>query len=164
MLLALQLRTRTASIARFIKSAYVRDTIEITRWVQLIGGVRLDRFDLSALDMNTNTNQTQINNLASPQAAIIVKPRENLSIYGLFSVSYLPASGDQFSALNNGNVILAPQKFVNEEVGFKSNIFPTLLYTAAVYNLNRTNVPLPDPNNPGLFHLVRSQPDTRVRK
>ena len=131
----------------------MRDTIEITRWVQLIGGVRLDRFDLSALDMNTNTNQTQINNLASPQAAIIVKPRENLSIYGLFSVSYLPASGDQFSALNNGNVILAPQKFVNEEVGFKSNIFPTLLYTAAVYNLNRTNVPLPDPNNPGFFIL-----------
>jgi catecholate siderophore receptor len=140
----------------YIESAYVRDTIEITRWVQVIGGVRLDRFELSALDMNTNTNRTQINNLASPQAALIIKPRENLSIYGVYSVSYLPASGDQFSALNNGNVILAPQKFVNEEVGLKWNIFPTLLYTAAVYDLNRYNVPLPDPNNPGFFILSGS--------
>jgi catecholate siderophore receptor len=98
----------------YIESAYVRDTIETTRWVQLIGGVRFDRFDLSATDMNTNTTLTQINNLASPLAAVIVKPREDLSNYGIYSVSYLPASGDQFSALNNGNVILAPQKFVNE--------------------------------------------------
>jgi catecholate siderophore receptor len=124
--------------------------------VQLIGGVRLDRFDLSTLDMNTHTRQEQINNLASPYAAVIVKPRENLSIYGLYSVSYLPASGDQFSALTNGTVILAPQKFVNEEVGVKWNALPTLLYTAAVYNLNRYNVPLPDPNNAGFFILSGS--------
>ena len=31
-----------------VKSAYARDTVEITRWLQLIGGVRFDRFDMSA--------------------------------------------------------------------------------------------------------------------
>ena len=38
----------------------------------------------------------------SPQAAVIVKPIENLSIYTAYSISYLPASGDQFSALTAG--------------------------------------------------------------
>ena len=30
---------------------------------------------------------------------MIMKPVDNLSIYGAYSVSYLPASGDQFSSL-----------------------------------------------------------------
>lgn len=140
----------------YTTSLYVRDTVEITRWLQIIGGARFDRFDESALDNNTNTNRTLINNLVSPQAAVIVKPIENLSFYGAYSVSYLPAAGDQFSALTNGTMILAPQKFVNQEVGVKWNINPKLLFTAAVYNLNRYNVPLPDPSNPGFFLLSGS--------
>jgi catecholate siderophore receptor len=71
-------------------------------------------------------------------------------------VSYLPASGDQFSALTDGTVILEPQKFVQREIGVKWNALPRLLYTAAVYDLIRTNVPLPDPNNPGFFILSGS--------
>jgi catecholate siderophore receptor len=63
----------------------------------------------------------------------------------------LPASGDQFSALNPGTVILQPQKFENNEVGVKWNVLPRLLFTAAVYDLKRTNVPIADPNNPGFF-------------
>jgi catecholate siderophore receptor len=140
----------------YTQSAYLRDTIDITRWLQLIGGARYDRFDESALDMNTNTNSGLVNNKVSPQAAVIVKPIDNLSFYGAYSISYLPATGDQFSAVNNGTIILAPQKFVNDEVGVKWNINPKLLFTAAVYNLNRYNVPLPDPNNPGFFILSGS--------
>ena len=135
------------------ESAYVRDTIELTRWLQLIGGARFDRFDLSALDMNTNTNRARVDNKVSPHAAVIVKPIESVSLYTAYSVSYLPASGDQFSALNNGTVILAPQKFENKEVGVKWNIEPRLLFAAAVYDLERTNVPLADPNNAGFFIL-----------
>jgi catecholate siderophore receptor len=58
--------------------------------------------------------------------------------------------------LTDGTLILQPQKFVNNEVGLKWNIFPRLLYTAAVYDLIRTNVPLPDPSNPGFFILSGS--------
>ena len=138
------------------QSAYFRDTIDITRWLQLIGGARYDRFDESALDRNTNTNRSLVNSKVSPQAAVIVKPIETVSVYGTYSISYLPASGDQFSALNNGNIILAPQKFENKEIGVKWQIQPRLLYTAAVYDLKRTNVPLPDPNNAGFFILSGS--------
>jgi catecholate siderophore receptor len=139
-----------------IESGYVRDTVEIAPWLQVIGGVRFDRFELSALDRNTNTNRSRTDDKVSPQGAVIVKPMENLSIYGAYSVSYLPASGDQFSSLNNGTVILDPQKFENTEVGVKWNIQPRLQFTAAAYELNRTNVPLSDPNNPGFFLLSGS--------
>src|SRR6185312_6393654 len=119
-----------------VESAYARDTVDVLHWLQLIGGVRVDRFDLSALDMNTNTERVRVDTKISPQAAIIVKPADNLSIYTSYSVSYLPASGDQFSALNNGTVILEPQKFVNKEVGLKWNIQPRLQFTAAAYQLD----------------------------
>jgi catecholate siderophore receptor len=101
--------------------------------------------------MNTNINRARVDTKISPQYAVIVKPVDNLSIYYAYSVSYLPASGDQFSSLTGGTVILEPQKFENREVGVKWNILPRLQYTAAVYDLKRTNIPLADPNNPGFF-------------
>ena len=129
-----------------IQSAYVRDTIEVTRGLQLIAGARFDRYDMSALDMNTNTQRARVDNLVSPQAAMIIKPIDTASIYTAYSVSYLPASGDQFSALNPGTLILQPQKFENIEIGYKWNINPKLLFQTAVYQLNRTNQPIPDPS------------------
>jgi catecholate siderophore receptor len=143
-----------------VQSAYARDTVELTRWLKLIGGARIDRFDISATDMNTNTFRARVDTKVSPQAAVIVKPVENLSIYGAYSISYLPASGDQFSSLTAATLILDPQKFENKEVGVKWEIKPRLQFTAAVYELNRTNQPIPDPNNVG-FSLPNGA--TKVR-
>jgi catecholate siderophore receptor len=136
-----------------LQSAYARDAIDITPWLQVIGAGRYDRFDEEARDLNAGINRTLDNTFISPQAAVIVKPAPNMSIYSAYMVAYLPAAGDQFSTLANGTVILKPQEFINEEVGFKWNLAPRLLYTAAVYNLDRLNVPLPDPSNPGFFIL-----------
>jgi catecholate siderophore receptor len=146
-----------------IESAYVRDTLEITRWMQIIAGVRFDRFDMSATDNNTNIQRARLDDLASPQVALILKPAQNLSVYGAYSVSYLPSSGDQFSALNPGTLILQPQKFVNTELGVKWNINPKLLFSTAVYNLDRTNQPIPDPTAPQGSGIAFPNGATRVR-
>jgi catecholate siderophore receptor len=135
----------------YVESGYARDTVEITRWLQLIAGARFDRFDISALDQNTGILRSRVDEKISPQAAVIFKPVDNLSIYSAYSVSYLPASGDQFSSLTAGTLILDPQKFENTEVGVKWNINPKLLLSSAIYNLNRTNQPIADGNNPGFF-------------
>ncbi len=134
-----------------LQSGYVQDEIEITRYLQVIAGVRQDRYDLTALDQNTNSTRGRVDDLTSPRGAVIVKPIDNLSIYGSYSISYLPSSGDQFSTLNDGTLILEPQQFENKEVGVKWNILPKLLFTAAAYELDRTNVPIADPNRPGFF-------------
>ena len=134
-----------------VQSGYFRDTIEISRGLQLIGAVRYDRFDMSALDMNTNIQRARLDNLVSPAAAVIVKPMDNLSIYGAYSISYLPSSGDQFSSLTTFTTLLPPQEFENKEVGLKWNINPKLLLSTAVYQLNRTNQPIPAPQGGGLL-------------
>jgi catecholate siderophore receptor len=125
-----------------IQSAYAQDQIDVTRWLQLIAGLRYDRFDMGATDQNTGIFRQRTDDTFSPRAAVIVKPLDNLSFYTAYSISYLPSAGDQFSALNIGSALIAPQKFENTEVGVKWNILPKLQYTAAIYQLNRTNVPL----------------------
>lgn len=134
-----------------VSSAYAQDQIDVTRWLQLIAGARFDRFDLTATDFNVPGGQqrNRIDNKVSPRVGIVFKPVDNLSIYSAYSISYLPASGDQFSALSSATLILDPQKFENTEVGAKWNINPKLLWTAALYELHRTNQPIPDPNRSG---------------
>jgi catecholate siderophore receptor len=125
-----------------IASGYVQDQIEATRWLQFLLGARYDNFDLTALDLNTAITRDRVDNFISPRAAVIVKPMDTLSLYTAWSVSYLPASGDQFNALNPGTVILEPQRFESTEVGTKWNINPKLLFTAAAYQILRANVPI----------------------
>ncbi|CAM5480939.1 TonB-dependent receptor Fiu OS=Afipia felis OX=1035 GN=fiu PE=3 SV=1 [Afipia felis] len=134
-----------------VSSAYVQDQIDVTRWLQLVAGVRFDRFDLTATDRNVTGGLTRnrTDDKVSPRVGVIFKPVDNVSIYGAYSISYLPASGDQFSALSDSTLILDPQKFENTEVGAKWNINSKLMWTAALYELRRTGQPISDPNNPG---------------
>jgi catecholate siderophore receptor len=136
-----------------LAAAYVQDQIEITRYLELIGGVRFDHFDMTSRDRRSFVELNRVDDLASPRAGVVFKPLDNLSIYGSYSVSYLPSAGDQFSVLSPGLAIAAPEKFVNREVGLKYDIFPRLQFTTAVYDLDRTNQRLPDPNNAGFFIL-----------
>mgnify|MGYP003694657421 CR=1 FL=1 len=55
---------------------------------------------------------------------MVVKPIAPLSIYGSYSVSYLPSSGDQFSSLTTITQQVEPERFNNYEVGVKWDIVP----------------------------------------
>ena len=57
---------------------------------------------------------------------MVIKPVDPLSLYGSYSVSYLPASGDQFGALTSVTSALQPEKFTNKEIGSKWDITPLL--------------------------------------
>jgi catecholate siderophore receptor len=60
---------------------------------------------------------SRTDDLVSPRAGVIIKPVDNVSVYGSYSVSYLPSAGDQFSTLTPGLVVAVPEKFMNNEVG-----------------------------------------------
>ena len=49
----------------------------------------------------TATRCDRADNLVSPRAGVVVKPIAPVSVYGSYSVSYLPSSGDQFSSLTD---------------------------------------------------------------
>jgi catecholate siderophore receptor len=143
----------TANIA----AAYAQDQIEIGKHLQLLVGLRFDRFDLQFHNNRNGENLGRTDHLASPRAGIVYKPIEPLSFYGSYSVSYLPSSGDQFASLTSVTQSLKPEKFSNYEVGTKWDVRPTLSLTAAVYRLDRTNTRAVDPNDPTRIVQTGSQ-------
>lgn len=136
-----------------LAAVYAQDQIEVDEHLQFIGGLRYDHFDFAARDRRTRVEQARIDDLVSPRAGVVVKPLANLAFYGSYSVSYLPSSGDQFGSLSAGLAIAQPEKFVNAEIGVKYDVTPALQVTGALYNLDRTNQRLADPNNAGFFIL-----------
>ena len=131
-----------------VAAAYVQDQVELSRHVQLVGGVRFDRFDLTYHNNRNDDTIGRIDNLVSPRAGIVYKPIVPLSIYGSYTVSYLPSSGDQFSSLTSITEQLKPEAFDNYEVGAKWDVRPDFSLTTAVYRLDRTNTRSIDPNDP----------------
>ena len=131
-----------------LAAAYVQDQAQITRHIQLLGGARFDYFDLQYHNNRTGDELRRIDHLVSPRAGIVIKPKDRVSIYGSYSVSYLPSSGDQFSSLTTITQQVKPEKFTNYEVGAKWDLARSLSLTTAVYQLNRTNTRSTDPNDP----------------
>jgi catecholate siderophore receptor len=138
-------------------AAYAQDQVEINRHLQLLGGVRFDRFDLTYRDNRTSTVLARPDNLLSPRAGVVVKPIAPLSLYGSYSVSYLPSSGDQFSSLTTITRQVEPERFNNYEVGVKWDVVPSLAVTSALYRLDRTNTRSTDPNDPTRIIQTGSQ-------
>ena len=140
-----------------IGATYVQDQVELSERVQLIGGVRFDHFDLQYHNNRNGENLQRIDNLVSPRAGIVLKPIPLLSIYGSYSVSYLPSSGDQFSSLTTITQQVKPEKFNNYEVGMKWDIGRQFSLTTAVYRLDRTNTRATDPRDPTRIVQTGSQ-------
>jgi len=63
-------------------------------------------------------------------AGLIYKPKENVSVYGSYSQTFLPRTGEQFAGLRRsspGSVqsdILSPDEFENLEAGLKWDFTP----------------------------------------
>jgi len=131
-----------------IGATYVQDQVELSERVQLIGGIRFDHFDLQYHNNRNGENLRRIDNLVAPRAGIVLKPVPLLSIYGSYSVSYLPSAGDQFSSLTTITQQVEPEKFNNYELGAKWDIGHGLAVTTAVYRLDRTNTRATDPLDP----------------
>ena len=140
-----------------VAAAFVQDQVELSRYVQLVGGLRVDRFDQQYHNNRNNDNLRRIDNLVSPRAGIVVKPRPEVSLYGSYSMSYLPSSGDQFSSLTTITQQLEPEKFNNYEVGLKWDLMPDLSITASGYRLDRLNTRSTDPNDPTRIVQTGSQ-------
>ncbi len=96
-------------------------------------------------------------NLAAPRLGVVLKPVANVSVYGSYSVTYLPSAGDQFSSLTATTQTLRPERFNNWETGAKLDLARGLSLTAALYRLDRNNSTARDPNNPAITVQTGSQ-------
>lgn len=137
----------TQSNVRFV-SAYAQDQISFGEHVDVVVGLRYDRFEIKGTDLiGTPRPFARTDEKVSPRIGLIVKPQENISIYSSYSQSFLPRSGEQFFTLTPTQQNLAPEKFTNYELGAKWDIRPDLNVTLALFQLDRTNATTPDPAN-----------------
>ena len=141
----------------YIAATYVQDQVELSRYIQAVVGVRFDRFDLQYFNNRNRDRLSRVDGLVSPRAGIIFKPVAQLSIYGNYSVSFLPSSGDQFSSLTTITQQVKPEKFSNYEAGVKWDLNRFLALTTAVFRLDRTNTRSTDPNDPTRIVQTGSQ-------
>lgn len=149
--------TRNQESSVTVAGFYLQDQITLSPQWQAIIGLRHDNFDTDFTNLANNTKINVSDNLLSPRAGLIFKPIEPVSLYANYSVSYVPRAGDQLTSLTVTSATFKPEKFINYEVGAKWDINPSLAFTAAVYQLERENVQVADPNNPAQQIIVDGQ-------
>ena len=131
-------------------SAYIQDEIEIAPWLDIVLGVRFDSFDITVDNIETliETGQSDITTRTdsqfSPRLGFIIKPQENISLYGSFSESFLPRSGEQFADLPDDPATpdddtLDPNTFQNLELGLKWDISDRFGFTAAIFEIEQSS-------------------------
>jgi catecholate siderophore receptor len=140
----------TATVA----SVYLQDQLEFSRQWQAIVGLRYDRFNVDFTNNRDNSKFDITDNKVSPRVGLVYKPIEAVSVYGSYSLAFVPRAGDQLASLSATTSAFEPEKFKNLEIGVKWDIRPHLSATAAVYQLDRKNVVVADPADPTRSILV----------
>lgn len=129
-------------------SLYAQDQISLGEHVDLVAGLRYDRFDNSITNLfaaPAPVTVTRKDDLWSPRLGLVFKPVPAASVYVSYSRSFLPQSGDQFLSFNATGATLKPEQFDNYEIGAKWDILPKLTLTTAVFRLDRKNTRAPGP-------------------
>ena len=141
-----------------IAAVYAQDQMQFSpKWLAVLG-LRYDNFDMNFTNNRIRQNfRTSDDLLVSPRAGLIYKPVEDMSIYTSYSKTYIPRAGSQLASLNITNAALDPEEFENIELGAKWDVNPSLALTAAIFQLDRKNVVIPDPNDPTVSLLVDGQ-------
>lgn len=130
-----------------IAAVYVQDQIELTSRLQMIAGIRYDKFKV---DFKNNRNGQAFNTndgFLSPRIGAVYRLLEPVSLYANYSIANQPRAGDQLASLALTNAALDPEKFKNYELGVKWDVAKEVAATAAIYRLDRSNVVVLDPSD-----------------
>ncbi len=135
-------------------SFYAQEQLQIGKYIELVGGLRWDRFDLETLNVIEDIEGDRVDEKFSPRAGLIVKPTPDLSLYASYAESFLPQAGDQFLVLSPGDTAFEPEKFTSYELGAKFAPLDNVLVSAAIFRLERSNIKAEDPLDPSLTILA----------
>ncbi|HEX4180206.1 MAG TPA: TonB-dependent siderophore receptor [Caulobacteraceae bacterium] len=138
------------------EAGYATDTINVGPYVDLIGGVRVDRFaasyDQTTLKTGAVLKLGHTDVVASPRAALVFKPAPWQSFYLSYGTSFDPSA--EALTLTSKLANLGPVKATTYEGGTKTSLLNGgLLLTGAVFHTEVDNAQINDPENPGLTVL-----------
>jgi len=139
-------------------SAYIQDEIELSDKFNVILGARFDSFEIEVFNVPANETRTRKDEEISPRLGFVFKPKENVSLYGSYSESFLPRSGEQFANINGDNNRLDPNTFANLEAGVKWDFSRRLSLTAAVFEIEQES-PVVSDTDAGTLDVIETTVD-----
>ena len=127
-----------------------QDQFALTGRLSAVAGLRWERFALAVDDRRpAASNLRRTDALVSPRLGLIWSVRPTVAMFGGWTTSALPQSGDQFALLDPTRATLRPERFENVELGLRWEPRDALLVSAVLYRLDRTNTIAPGPT-PGV--------------
>ncbi len=141
-----------------VLSFYIQDEIEFSDKFDVTLGARFDSFDIEVFNVPANEVRTRKDEEISPRLGFVFKPKESVSLYGSYSESFLPRSGEQFANINGDNNRLDPNTFVNLETGVKWDFNQRLSLTAAVFEIEQES-PVVSDSDAGTFDVIETTVD-----
>lgn len=130
---------------------YAQDQVKITKWLELLGGVRFDNYTATAQTYSFNrftggpatpavapTSLNATNNFTTYRAGAVVHPTENSSVYYMHGTSANPPA--EFTTITSGQQSLAPVLSETDEVGVKVGLLNNRLdLNGAIFRTKKKN-------------------------
>jgi catecholate siderophore receptor len=138
---AITLDPRFGDITGKSVALYAFDTVKLNKYVELNGGLRFDRFDVDGVS-TTLVPVKRLDEMVSWRTGIVVKPKEEGSIYVSYATSLSPSlEGLSYSTANTA---IEPEKTYNLEVGSKWDLIDERLsINGAIFRVEKTNARTP---------------------
>ena len=130
---------------------YAFDTVKFTEHLQVDLGLRWDRVKIDYETVSTTgavANFGRTDRATTGRAGVVYKPVEKGSIYGAFSTAFAPVydstHGLALAATGATGQALPPERSRNIEVGTKWELGRSLQFTAAAFQIEKTNAKTTD--------------------
>jgi catecholate siderophore receptor len=120
---------------------YAFDTVKLSKYVELNGGLRFDRFDVDGVNA-TLVPVKRLDEMVSWRGGLVVKPKEEGSVYVSYATSLSPSlEGLSYATANTA---IEPEKTYNLEVGSKWDLIDERLsVNGAIFRVEKTNARTP---------------------
>mgnify|MGYP002776750177 CR=1 FL=1 len=131
---------------------YAQDSIKITpKWIASLG-LRRDRAKVGEKDLLAATSDSEKYLATTGSAGLLYLSDIGLAPYVSYAESFAPEGGTNFAG-----ALFKPQEGKQKEVGLKYEPKGyNALFTAAVFDLRKSNVPTPDFEHPG-YDIARGE-------
>ncbi|MBF5042958.1 TonB-dependent siderophore receptor [Aggregicoccus sp. 17bor-14] len=124
---------------------YASDQVALTKYLELLGSLRLDTFDTLYVATNVATNGAATDlylpakdTFLNWRAGLVLHPLEATSLYAMYGTSKNPSA--EAGTLTNDTVSLEPEDNHTYEVGAKADLLEERLsLSAAVFRIEKTN-------------------------
>ncbi|MFT3817273.1 MAG: TonB-dependent siderophore receptor [Rubrivivax sp.] len=144
-----------------VAALHLQDRVRLSPQWQATLGLRHDLIELQIDDRQLGQSLSSADRLWSPRLGLLWQPGPRLSAYLNLSVGYALRAGEQLNLLSPANQGLAPERFVNRELGLKWSPAAGLDAGLAAYQLDRRNVAVVDPQSPAQALLLVDGQRTR---